>query len=203
MPARTDLTITSFNHNDGNKKVTNKISYVNPNITNQQAVTLANMFVDLTKDNYSNTTRTDTTDCDTALTRPVTSIKARYTDGGNFYHEIPNNGVIDITTDQIADKQLMLTVQTPFDGMCPIVENLTDNDTESPINIVQVSWAFMSTSSDQLNRWVVVLATAASSSQRLDITARTVSFNLHFKQSMEYGDFTKNITFNITDPQQP
>lgn len=60
---KTDLTINATSATDG-KKVTNKISYVNPNITNQQAITLAQAINNLTTDSYTKTIRTDTTDCD-------------------------------------------------------------------------------------------------------------------------------------------
>lgn len=63
MSTRTDLTINVLNNVSG-KKTTNKLSYVNPNITNNQAVALAEMITNLTKDTYQSTTRTDTTDCD-------------------------------------------------------------------------------------------------------------------------------------------
>ena len=60
---KTDLTINATSATDG-KKVTNKISYVNPNITNNQAITLAQAINSLTTDSYTKTIRTDTTDCD-------------------------------------------------------------------------------------------------------------------------------------------
>lgn len=60
---KTDLTINATSATDG-KKVTNKITYVNPNITNNQAITLAQAINDLTTDSYTKTVRTDTTDCD-------------------------------------------------------------------------------------------------------------------------------------------
>lgn len=71
---KTDLTITTTSATD-NKKVTNKISYVNPNLSNNQAIELAQAITNLTTDSYSKTTRTDTTECDeTKIPRVISSV---------------------------------------------------------------------------------------------------------------------------------
>ena len=71
---KTDLTITTTSATD-NKKVTNKISYVNPNLSNNQAIELAQAITNLTTDSYLKTTRTDTTECDeTKIPRIISSV---------------------------------------------------------------------------------------------------------------------------------
>lgn len=67
---KTDITINATSSVDG-KKVTNKISYVNPDITNSQAMALAQAFNDLTTDSYNSTTRTDTTNCEEQASKPA------------------------------------------------------------------------------------------------------------------------------------
>lgn len=79
MQAKTDLTINAVNQLG--KKVSNKVSYVNNNITNSQAVQLATMINGLTKNTYSSTTKTQQTTCDaTGTLAQVTGLRVG-TDG--------------------------------------------------------------------------------------------------------------------------
>lgn len=184
MPAaRTDLTITSINHADSNKKVTNKLSYVNPNITNQQAVTLANMFTDLTKDTYSKTTRTDTTDCDNTIQRPITSITYTYdNNGSSATADVPADGVINITTTKVRNREYSIMIYTPYDSA-----NLTYSDlvytTEDPINFIRS----VSYSTSRL----IIFSTGT-------VTTGQVKFTLHIPATSQYDAWTKDFTFNIT-----
>ena len=74
MQAKTDLTINATNQLG--KKVSNKISYVNNNITNSQAVQLATMINGLTNNTYSSTTKTQQTTCDaTGTLAQITGIR--------------------------------------------------------------------------------------------------------------------------------
>lgn len=67
MPTNTSLTINSTQNG---KKVTDKISYVNPNITTQQALDLAQAINNLTNNAYVSTTRQDTIDLDGSGGKP-------------------------------------------------------------------------------------------------------------------------------------
>lgn len=58
MPTKTTITINALDAND--KKVTNNITYVNPDITDANAIILAQKISSLTTDTYVSTERTDT-----------------------------------------------------------------------------------------------------------------------------------------------
>ena len=73
MPTNTSLTINSTQNG---KKVTDKISYVNPNITTQQALDLAQAINNLTNNAYVSTTRQDTIDLDGSGGKPALTFTA-------------------------------------------------------------------------------------------------------------------------------
>lgn len=70
MPDSTSLVINAIDAN--NKKVSNNITYVNPNISNNTAVELAQRISALSSDSYQSTTRVDKTNVDT--TKPARTI---------------------------------------------------------------------------------------------------------------------------------
>ena len=188
---RTDLTITSINHSDATKKVTNKVNYVNPNITNQQAVTLANMLVDLTKDNYQSTTRTDTTDCDTdtRANYPITKIDyVKTVSGSQTYPQIDlNNPVINMIADNFGvSKTLILRINTSYISM-PIV-----TCTSSNWNFAGAVYAMHSSMGAQVNAWTVRLYTDQET-----ITPEQSTITLHFDGNNQYKPFDIDIAFNI------
>lgn len=98
MPTNTSLTINSTQNG---KKVTDKISYVNPNITTQQAVLLAQTINSLTNNAYISTTRQDTTDLDGASGKPAFNFAAFCT-------------VKNPSTGKIAYHNFNLTQEEPF-----------------------------------------------------------------------------------------
>ena len=192
MPTRTDLTITSTNHSDANKKVTNKINYVNPNITNQQAVTLANMFVDLTKDTYQSTTRTDTSNCDndTRADYPITRMD--WIDNSSGSTTTPqftiSDPVIDAKTNSFSGKQFQIRIQVPYIS-APTALSSSDNW----INL-KMQYGFLSASSLPVNTWVISLYTTQE-------TIATENFNvtLHFDGNAQYKRFDLTVAVNITE----
>lgn len=64
MPTNTTLTINSTN---GDKKVADKINYVNPDITDQQAINLALAINNLTNNSFVSVQRTDTRYIDSSV----------------------------------------------------------------------------------------------------------------------------------------
>lgn len=206
MAKKTDLTITSLNSTD-NKKVTNKISYVNPNITNNQAILLAQSIASLTTDSYQSTTRTDTTECDVTINRPVT-VKYAHTSGqgstSTIYDDVPQDGVINLTTEQIFNKQLILILTTTTrDGCAPIIDIISDTDTVKPLLFTEGKFYYdASYSAVYYNSWLIYFATNASSSAsgRDDITARTFVARITFNASSTVDAWSKEFTFVITDP---
>ena len=95
---KTDLTITTTSATD-NKKVTNKISYVNPDLTNNQAIELAQAITDLTTDSYLKTTRTDTIECEETKPPRIISSVISLTgstvtlEGGVYKIQVPQSSV--------------------------------------------------------------------------------------------------------------
>lgn len=73
MPTKTNIIINSLDAN--NKKVSNTISYVNPNISNNVAVELAQRIASLTNDSYSSAERVDRTEI-TSVTKTPTTFSA-------------------------------------------------------------------------------------------------------------------------------
>ena len=200
MATTTSMEITLTKDSDNTEK-TRTVSYINPNATGTELVELAETYVGLTNDNYVKTTRIDKTDCDTETTtdRLITSIKSRDGRSGGYYHDVDATGIINLTTAQIIDKQLMLVIKTPNDGASPVIEDFSDTDTEHPIGLITSTWSStLIASSDQQNGWTITFADTGSSSQRTDITARIVSFKIHFDRTETYYSYEKQITFNIT-----
>lgn len=187
MSTRTDLTINVLNNVSG-KKTTNKISYVNPNISNTQAVTLANMITDLTKDTYHSTTRTDTTDCDNSITlNPELHYVCKNESGEYVSPTIPTSGVINILTSRVYAQTLTITIGNVGNIAMPHILNLTDSDTTNPVQMTE-------TKLSSSGWWTISFQTSPKS----DITARTVNLTLHFDDTTQYDAYNKTITFNIT-----
>lgn len=193
MPTNTKLTINTLSSATG-KKVTNNISYVNPNITNAQAVTFGNMLTDLTKDEYQSTTRTDTTDCDTSITRPITEFT--YTYSGSNPIAVPSNFIIDIPTSENL-KILSIKLKTPLDS-APQVLNYSDNAESDTVGITNVTYGGEYGWSSYKGLWAIEIASSSDTSQRKVITPRTITFTLHFDATPNYDAYNQLITFNIT-----
>ena len=193
---KTDLTITTTSATD-NKKVTNKISYVNPNLNNNQAIELAQAITDLTTDSYLKTTRTDTTECDTTNSRPITNILYNKA-GSPAYAQVPADGVITMTTNEVYSNGLRIYIETPYDGQAPIVSDITD-DSNTPVGLEQISWAgAMYGTGNPRNKWGIAFTNSIQTSQR-NITPRTVTFKVTFKPTYQYDAWEKTFTFNITE----
>lgn len=73
MPTNSAISIESLNND--NKKVTNKISYVNPNLSNAKALELAQKIAALTTDSYQKADRIDTTNLDATYRQRNPTIK--------------------------------------------------------------------------------------------------------------------------------
>lgn len=193
MSTRTDLTITSTNHNDASKKVTNKVNYVNPNITNQQAVTLANMFADLTKDTYQSTTRTDTTDCDTIITRPMS---LTYGGGSTNYGNVPADGICNITTN--ANMKTISFYATTTLDTAPQILNFIDNAQDFTIGLTDATWGGDYGWNSGKNKWTINFSKNIDPANKVQITPRTITFTLHFDATTQYNAYDKDITINVT-----
>lgn len=124
---KTDLTITTTSATD-NKKVTNKISYVNPNLTNNQAITLAQAITDLTTDSYLKTTRTDTTECED--TKPPRIISTVTGSAGSTVTKVGDVYKIDLPANQISGNPKAVAINidsqqfNPFPKYVPLMTDL-------------------------------------------------------------------------------
>lgn len=192
---KTDLTITTTSATD-NKKVTNKISYVNPNLTNNQAIELAQAISSLTTDSYFKTTRTDTTDCDATRPRPMEF--CRYRKNNNWY-DVPTDGAISMTTAEITAKSLSIMVKTVNDGIAMQILDFTDTNTEKPCNVNQIQFGGAIGDPALKDRWRALINNGAFSADQTDIPACTITFKIKFDQTYQYDEWEKTITFTITE----
>ena len=132
---KTDLTINATSATDG-KKVTNKISYVNPDITNNQAIMLAQAICSLTTDSYNKTTRTDTSDCDvnTKIPRTLTycKIAGRETTLDNGVYKV-NVPISSLTASTFAVSIKETTLSNTLTGYSHMTE------LEAPVNYSLIS----------------------------------------------------------------
>ena len=205
MPAtKTDLTING--KNALGKSTSNKISYVNPEISNTQAILLAQKFNALTTNIYEATTRTDKTDIDAINPRTMTQLKFYWQEDGSTpaAADVPADGIINLTTAQIVQKQIPIFFKTPFDGTAPIIENYSD-DAESGTTAAtdtQISfygdkgyWNF------QKNGWTIYIANGVSSASRTDLTPRQIKFKVRFLATVQFDAWEKEFTINITEAE--
>lgn len=199
MSTNTKLTIKSRSYADDKKTVSNTINYVNPNISNQTALQLAQRINALTLNSYKSTDKIETTELDSIIPKGARTFNSfTYTktvDGTAQSIEVPADGIINITTSEIRNKQINFTIGMTFDGEAPEMEDVSST---SNANLAQISYAWLGYSS-QINNWSIIFATHADYGQRQDITAGVISFNLHFDETDEFAAYNKSITVNITE----
>ena len=83
MPTKTDLTIVSTSTE--NKTVNNKISYVNPNISDNDAIALAQKINNLTTNSYVSTTKTTAETLEEKVDRVLSGV--RFTFGNQTFNQ--------------------------------------------------------------------------------------------------------------------
>lgn len=197
---KTDLTINSTSATDG-KKVTNKISYVNPNLTNREAITLAQAISSLTTDSYTKTTRTDTTDCDTTTSRPITSIKYRrkadVSASSSSWYDVPADGNITFAENLIGGKSLQILIDTIVDGQAPTVYDVTD-DSQTPVDLNNYQFGGPIGDTVLKKKWFFTFNNGMYAQDQTAITPRTVSFKIKFNGTHQYDAWEKTFTFTIT-----
>jgi len=199
VPAKTDLTITSTDNVTG-KKVTDKISYVNPNITNSQAVTLAQAVNALTKNTYTSTTRTDQTDCDTPKATRAITINALHwgnTQNANVTTSIgdSNNLTVKITPD--ATKTLTLNTRIigapNTNDFVPYWTDLSVSSDTDGLTVVHPVTTFYGgdygTASLQ-NVWSIDL-------QLSQTQTAIVTGTINIPETREYAAYSRTLTFNV------
>lgn len=89
MPTNTSLIINATDIN--NKKTSNTINYVNPSISNNTALELAQRINALTNDTYQSTTRVDKEEIDSSIKRQRNIDTISYVSGGSTPFTIDGN----------------------------------------------------------------------------------------------------------------
>lgn len=190
MLTNTSLTINSTDAN--NKKVTNKISYVNPNITNQQALTLAQTIAALTTDTYDTTIRTDSIELDT--TKPDRTIQAARvvsnSTGVNVMTDLSGDITVDFPLSKLGNNNdLQIWIRsTSFERMTklPIIEGMT---------LYGLSYRTSAYDGGSFpNYWTF-------NTFLIEHTAQTLNYTITFPEDSTYAEKVINFTVNITEEE--
>ena len=191
MPTNTSLTINSTQ--DG-KKVTDKISYVNPNITDKQARLLAQTFNALSQNAYVSTDRTDTTNLDSIPKASRTFSAMRITNSNysvqkNITPTVDNVYNINLTLAQVPQGSPQLTLWIQSNAfmqldICPQTIVETNN-----ASIQSLNWRTPQNSAGFSNAWLVAF-------QFNEYIAQSGTIKLVFPENDTYEETA--MTFNIT-----
>lgn len=186
MSTNTKLAIKSKSYADDKKTVTNTINYVNPNISNETALTLAQRFNALTKNSYQSTEKIETTEIDNVIKadRILTSSTlwsgsnqiAGTIDGFNITFNLPlskiptGNNQLDVWvySNSFAEDTALPTISGDF------------------YSLVSMTWTITR------SRWSFVFAIS-------EIKAQTINTQINIPENNTYKAATINITINITE----
>ena len=193
--AKTTITINATDI-DG-KKVRNNITYVNPEISNSNAIILAQKISSLTTDTYESTDRTDVTNLDNIVQRQFTKIQYNTT-RGTIFTDAPADGIINRTTAQmqLVDSSYY-RIGFRFIGsqaMC-----LPTLEVSSSIAQTWHRWQGVYSFPDSLwgaDQWTFQLT---SDINQTEILPQIVTAKFTFPAYGGYDEFTKTFTVNITE----
>lgn len=193
MPIKTTISIIS--KNDQLKKVTDNITYVNPNINNDVALQLAQKVNALTNNTYESTERTDVTELDSYTPKPrpnITDIRYRTADGA--WPSVPNvagqqSVSLNIPISQVYLKNGFSVFRfSVYSTLSPIFIN----ELEAPLN-----WSVVERTLSQAPNII-------SSSWQIEIDCDQViteptslAFTIHFDESLNYSEYNLRFTLNI------
>lgn len=127
--------------------------------------------------------------------RPITSMK--YTlvvSGSGTSTNIPNDGIINMTTAEVRSKGIQIVIKTP----CDVMPRLLDFSSSSNAQFASAEYHFIGYSLDD-DAWNLILATGQSYDMRQNVSAGVISFTLHFDETDEFAAFDQPITINITE----
>lgn len=130
---------------------------------------------------------------DPKAARPITQL--RYMLPNNSYTNVPDNGVIHIASS--TSKSLRVQITTPYDGTAPVLSDFSDDATDHILLLSTISWSGEAGLSDRRNLWQIQFNCDVNST--IDITPRTVSFNISFTGSAQYEPWSKNFIFIYTE----
>ena len=195
MPTNTSLTINSTK--DG-KKVTDKISYVNPNITDKQAVLLAQTLNSLSNNSYVSAERTDITELN-AQKALRNFASARFTTYGNkpshyITFDEGDDYTVDIPLSEIQESSPTLTFwarSNSFNKLNIVPQINTD------ATFLLASWRSPDlTTGGWANAWTFDIKLTSYSTQ-------TLTFKVAFPADDTYDERELNFTINITEDPEP
>lgn len=204
----TKLSIKSTSYADEKKTVTDNINYVNPNISNNTAIELAQRLSALTKNSYKSTEKIETTELE-ADTRSIPSLtKMVYLDGAGAsitLNTTLTEWTVNTTTTgvwQYPNDYTSICLRFQFTGISD------DNFINYPIPIIQNVqsesgvWAPFSMTfgfqkyNQAYQKLIWGIQVAAT---RTDVVPETVSFDLLFKETPLFKSFNYRFTFNLTE----
>lgn len=188
---QTNLTINYTDATTG-KKSSDKISYVNPNITDQQALTLSQAFANLSQNTYVSTDKTDTYNINTEQkTVRDPQWQVYLINGGST--ERTTNTTISVPVNQVrwSNNNTFQFALFPRAGVNdparPILSNVQTTGTSVNPNIV--------TNYLEVNSYVYQIALGENEPQ-------TITFTLSFIETSTHQAFSKNYTIIITNSEE-
>lgn len=198
MSTNTKLSIKS--KDPYNKNVTDTINYVNPNISRNTALELAQKINALTNNSYQQTEKIETTELDSMIPkaqRPITAFKFQR---GNVYEEVPADGIINIAASAITNNSIRFQITTPYDGTAPMIQDYTDTPVNPQATVTQLSsitWTGPAGLNDRRNLWQIQYQCDLNST--IAITPRSISFTVAFIETEQYESLARAITLNVTE----
>lgn len=193
---QTNLTISATGPD--NKKVSNTISYVNPNLSNATALEFAKKINALTKNSYQSTEKVDRIDLDTAILNrrdPTIRIASK-----NLENNLARIGLSELTWNASRSMfQVNVTISTGVDAnQIPAVNPDFINITSSDPNINFICSTFTWYKGNNVNAWYMTVGYAASSSD--DKQPVTFTFQIQIPAGDGYDIYLSPvITMEIYD----
>lgn len=197
MPTKTTITINSTN--DG-KKVTDNINYVNPNISDANALLLAQKINALTNNTYASTDRTDKRNLSDITPRTFTDIRYGFT--GNPNKALPDDGIINCLT---TDWSRIISGNTGYyafnlrfwgveDPVVPTWEFSSNGDTAWHTNSFSYGYP--------TSRWSIDMVNVGLCTEDMDaMVPQTLTAKLTFPATANFDEWSKTFTIIITEPE--
>ncbi len=198
MPTRTTITI---NETDANgKKVTNNITYVNPEITDANALILAQKISSLTTNTYESTERTDKKIV-TITPRQFSTVTYVYANPNYSVAEIPNDGIINLTTAQLYNKKTIgFDFGNPaFDGTVPFIKNLVLTGGATDIRIAYSRYAGPAFNEPAASANLFTFRAYAIFPDPNTPLPFKAEFDFVIPATNTYSEWNKHIVFNVTE----
>lgn len=193
MPIKTTISIIS--KNDQLKKVTDNITYVNPNISNDVALQLAKKVNALTNNTYESTERTDVTELDNYTPKPNRHIgKIFYTTkSGTLRFQNIYSGETSVTVPvsdlAVSDGRSIFSIAV-YTALTAVPQLF---DIESTIG----TWTQSNAPTFNYNNGDSYMGRKLECDQ-LITEPMTFAFTIHIDESPNYAEYNFRVTVNVT-----